>query len=572
MIENYTKETDKRVHSLIESDIEEVWKDIEQMPEDTNAEKWKKKLKLLAEEFTFSSRFALMRIFLDRADSSQLIDTTNPSCGFVAILSDGTEFALKDVTIEHAKQSTSEEMLLLEKFLLEQASMQSDYDAVTDSIIIKKAISPCQNKTTFLTRDEAFMLGHMLKFTRDEMEWFLLRVFDTDDGFAYNTSNDLIEAYGFLSEISSKEVAELKRQYKILYENVPKIDFEEKDNNWTKDTTESLSDKVQAWKTYNRDTQNARFIHWLGEKAPYLDNPSKTALRIYRNLAVYTHKLAIRETLPPNVDDRGVQNKSDFVKCVEQIILQNDYAAQTEEALFENGRISPAKCKNIADTLLFENWIFAFCDQLDKAKAWHVIQVMTDGRMTVSGGVNKSRKRVESVLSGKIERIEKSDMLYLLWFMSNLCWFDGKERLNSTDISNRLKDFIDVSALCLQKAGLPKFYPPHLVEQSMMLSIVCAFRGAERCDPAEVYEQICSTVIEHKAKKAAGEKKDSPNRIALLRRELKLNQTQLAEMLGITQTYVSAWERGKSEPSETYKRQLANLFGTSVDFLMGHDE
>lgn len=96
--------------------------------------------------------------------------------------------------------------------------------------------------------------------------------------------------------------------------------------------------------------------------------------------------------------------------------------------------------------------------------------------------------------------------------------------------------------------------------------------GADKCDPAETYEQICSAVIKHKAKKKAGDKSEFPNRIASLRRQLKLNQTQLAEQLGITQTTISAWERGTSEPPETYKSRLAYLFGTSIEFMMDPDE
>ena len=43
-------------------------------------------------------------------------------------------------------------------------------------------------------------------------------------------------------------------------------------------------------------------------------------------------------------------------------------------------------------------------------------------------------------------------------------------------------------------AGLPEFYPPHLVEQSMMLSVVYAFSGPDKCDPAETYELVCSRI------------------------------------------------------------------------------
>ena len=46
---------------------------------------------------------------------------------------------------------------------------------------------------------------------------------------------------------------------------------------------------------------------------------------------------------------------------------------------------------------------------------------------------------------------------------------------------------------------LPPFYPPHLIEQSMLLSVIYA--GRTESDTAEIYEQICSAVIERRKSK-----------------------------------------------------------------------
>ena len=502
MIKNYTQDAKRRCLDLIDSDIDDIWNSIALMPEDTDSDRWKKKLRTIAKEYTFSSRFALMRIFLDKADPSQLIDRNNPSRGFVAVTSDGTECALENITIEHAENITEEELFQFEKLLLDQASRQSDYDGIAASSIIRKALFPIKKKTTLLTREEAFLLGHILQFTLQEMEWFLLRVFDVEDGLSYNTSNDLIEAYGFLSGISAQAVSKLKNKFNIISDEISKADYEEKNDDWTRDAGGSLPEKVLSWSIYDRNNQDELFLQWLSEKAPYLDLPSKTALRVYRNLAVFAHNLAIQVEDTPDVDikkSRNGQYETDFVRCAREIVQMRDYADQTVEALFEGKEISNKKCKRIADTLLLENLDFSFSDQTDKTKAWHVVQVMTDGRMTVSGGINESRTRVRDILSGKVERIEKSDMLYLLWFTSNLCWFDGKSELSPVDITNRLNDFIDASELCLDAAGLPGFYPPHLIEQSMLLSIIYAFGNPDKCDPAETYEQVCSSVIERRA-------------------------------------------------------------------------
>lgn len=79
---------------------------------------------------------------------------------------------------------------------------------ITNTIltIVQKALIVDQKKTTLLSREEAFILGHILQFSLEDMEWFLLRVCDVEGGFRYNSSNDLIEAYGFLTQLSWKKL------------------------------------------------------------------------------------------------------------------------------------------------------------------------------------------------------------------------------------------------------------------------------------------------------------------------------------------------------------------------------
>lgn len=126
-----------------------------------------------------------------------------------------------------------------------------------------------------------------------------------------------------------------------------------------------------------------------------------------------------------------------------------------------------------------------------------MIAVRPDGQMTVSGGINASRTRVQDLLAGKAE-VEKSDMLYLLWFTVGLCWL-WNSRPRPSEIYDRLADFIDAAEICLDAAMLPPFYPPHLIEQSMLLSVVYA--GRTESDTAEIYEQLCSAVIERRKSK-----------------------------------------------------------------------
>lgn len=59
------------------------------------------------------------------------------------------------------------------------------------------------------------------------------------------------------------------------------------------------------------------------------------------------------------------------------------------------------------------------------------------------------------------------------------------------------------------------------------------------------------------------------NKIKKLREQLGLSQSRLAEMLETTQQTIGRWENGKAEPSIKSLRDLALIFGTSVDELLG---
>ena len=56
------------------------------------------------------------------------------------------------------------------------------------------------------------------------------------------------------------------------------------------------------------------------------------------------------------------------------------------------------------------------------------------------------------------------------------------------------------------------------------------------------------------------------------RKELKMTQTQLADLLGYSAKAISKWERGDGYPDITMLPTLANYFGVSVDELIGMDE
>lgn len=62
------------------------------------------------------------------------------------------------------------------------------------------------------------------------------------------------------------------------------------------------------------------------------------------------------------------------------------------------------------------------------------------------------------------------------------------------------------------------------------------------------------------------------NRLKELRKEKKITQLELANMLGVTFSTISAWEVGKAQPSYDILIKLATYFGVTVDYLLGFNQ
>ena len=60
-------------------------------------------------------------------------------------------------------------------------------------------------------------------------------------------------------------------------------------------------------------------------------------------------------------------------------------------------------------------------------------------------------------------------------------------------------------------------------------------------------------------------------RIANLRKERKVSQEELADVLNTSRQAISKWERGESDPDIDRLKDLAIYFGVSIDYLLGYD-
>ncbi len=61
-------------------------------------------------------------------------------------------------------------------------------------------------------------------------------------------------------------------------------------------------------------------------------------------------------------------------------------------------------------------------------------------------------------------------------------------------------------------------------------------------------------------------------RIRDLREDRDMNQTQIAQMLGMSQTGYSKYETGENDIPTSVLIQLARFYHTSIDYLLGETD
>ncbi len=62
------------------------------------------------------------------------------------------------------------------------------------------------------------------------------------------------------------------------------------------------------------------------------------------------------------------------------------------------------------------------------------------------------------------------------------------------------------------------------------------------------------------------------NNIRLLRKKSNIRQIELCKKLDITQSALSGWENEKFEPDISSLKKMSDIFGVSIDYLLGHSE
>jgi len=57
--------------------------------------------------------------------------------------------------------------------------------------------------------------------------------------------------------------------------------------------------------------------------------------------------------------------------------------------------------------------------------------------------------------------------------------------------------------------------------------------------------------------------------LAELRKDSEMTQKELGEVLSVSATTISSYERNKTTPSDDIKIEIANIFQVSLDYLFG---
>ena len=542
---DYTWQVRGQVLSLLDKETGSIWNTIEAAAPGEDAHRWRETLGRIAKAYALSSRFALMRILAAR-------DAEHP--------------VGQPVTLTQAVELTAQESLAYLNRLLEMAGQNPDNDPELCEYLITKAwydeesaneaaaaLLPeaiwedpkafrqaraafiKENKQKFrtrLTRPEAMELGHCLGFSLEEMEWYLLRVFDCGEVFRYNESDDLIDVYGFLVGAGIGRVERLRSRYLQAAGQNRRPDTIGC-GGFTQSLADTLPELVRQWR-HQPEQMDALFLSWILGRADRLDHPSRTALRIYRNLAAFAADLLTGEELIPEEED--------LEDCIQDVYRESRESGAVRRLLYDGEAVSPARCRELAARLLLENKIQSASQSADNAGAWHILTTRADGTLTASGGLNAGRTRVSDILLGRVQP-EKGDFLYLLWFIENLTW-QNADPADRTGIQERITGFIQTGDYLLEAALLPHFYTPHPMEQAMLLSIVHGSKAGE--DSAVIYEYALNAFKERRERAPGSVRHDLESKIRIVTDYIRspgMTLEQCAAKYCISPKTLSAWQK-----------------------------
>lgn len=470
----------------------EAKNEIENMDEDASPEDWKEQLQKIGKEYTCSARFFLMSYLFENADS---ISDDSKSYTYSYR---GKDYIFHQVSAEYAQQLPDEERNTYIKLLtLIAADNHNDPVNIWKPLMWKAMLR--NKKLELLTCQEGYQIAHGLKFNLQQAEAFLLRVLD-NDAFCYTRSEDIIEAFCFLySPANNWHTAQtLKERYHQKTDQIPKKDIDLKPDDFTKNISITLSDRIHEWeKEADMDILDL-FMNWLIDQAPILDIPSRSAYKIYRRLTAYAYEITLflSDYISNSSvsDDMNIMEAYRVSRSINDNIYDNDFADEIEQHCFnETYDLKEEDVYKVASTLLnFASVEFDNLRRKTSDQTWRYLTVDNNGQITAKA----IGSRIPALLTGT-EAVTKADLLFMLWYTCDLFWTWSIYKEDSDVVLfDRISGFYYVAEELLKKALLPIFYVPHMLERSF-LNAICTEELANE-SPFEIYEGMCEFVLPEK--------------------------------------------------------------------------
>lgn len=513
-----------------ENDNTIIWREIEDTPENASPKVWKETIQRIAMEFSCTPRFALLRILAERIKTTdpKKYDETDNDKGytFSFTISNGKrDVTFTDISYKSVENMTKEDLSNLKDVLLFIASQQKDYTEYKSECrdIINNALQITKDyRRSLLSRQSAISLGHMLRFSLNEIQWFMLRVLENSENFDLLNSYDLIDVYGFLTNASLKDVYRLKNEYKDRisgnlennFDNLTQHEDDDADSgiskrremakikafaqqvsfsvkeiaredNFTKSIKDSYKSLVESWAELP-ETKEEALLGWLENHKDMLDSPSRESSDFYRMLAVYCyahppidepvndeeHTDSTRTTLSGGI----IRNSPEYVEDLLSSLCKMNNSESSfwymnmRKMLYQDGELSKDACLSLANTIYKINMSGIRYDA-DREKNYITLNVPSYGNPYPYGLRDpNSVNRISSLLLG-ITPVEKRDVVSLLFLIFNCSW-RSFPITDEEDLCNSIFNFEDACRDMLKKMCLPDLYLPHPMEQAMFLSIV----------------------------------------------------------------------------------------------------
>lgn len=497
---------------------------LQNMTEDASMEQWGAKLQEIADEFICAPRYFLMCWLASYCLHKDLMDDETYIREFPAFTyqreGGRKKFEFQPVSREHAQNLEEDERDQYIDILSEIAASHSGDKKGNWKGVFKNAFL-WYKKKKLISKEDGFKIAHGLDMSYTLADFFLTRVLE-NDGFDFTKSEDVIHAYCCFRSKGYQDFLELAALYAEAAKDVVHGTIEEKPEHFTEgmlpgdeegagrnQDDNSLFGLVEKWKSENIEVVDAekhldnvdlKFIDWMKEKAPFLDLPGKTACEIFKRLTAFVYadpeerqqKLEMQRENRENTsedawDEEDSLEEDDWNKGRQNIVSDLKGVYSTESLWQLNQVVNEAFIKKIQKCL---NKLSGRFYKNHPERLARYLSVDANGEVSIT----VITSRLPLLLSGK-ENVTKADMLFMLWVAYTLYQC---ETVEPDTLSDRVWCFMELANDVLDKAFLPAFYIPHILERSFLISLCIEELKSENEKiryfgefPYEIYAAMC---------------------------------------------------------------------------------